>query len=44
MALNAVGTALVALRYALPQVPFPSSLPNFYARHQWVVTHAILSR
>lgn len=43
MALNAVGTAVVALRYALPHVPFPTTLPNFYDRHGWLVTHAIMS-
>ena len=43
MALNAVGTAAVALRYALPKVPFPTPLPNFYERHGWLVAHAIVS-
>src|SRR5690348_14254743 len=43
MALNAVGTAVVALRYALPKIPFPTSLPNLYERHGWLVAHAILS-
>lgn len=32
MALNAVGMAAVALRYALPKVPFPTPLPNLYQR------------
>ena len=43
MALNAVGTAAVAFRYVLPKVPFPTPLPNFYARHGWLVAHATLS-
>ena len=39
----AVGTGLGALRYALPRVPFPAPLPNFYARHYWLIAHAVLS-
>ncbi|MFN7994876.1 MAG: DUF2306 domain-containing protein [Bryobacteraceae bacterium] len=43
MAMNAVGTAVVALRYGLPKVPFPTPLPNFYDRHGWLVAHATIS-
>ena len=43
LAFLAVGTGLGALRYALPRVPFPSPLPNFVARHDWLVAHAVFS-
>ena len=39
----AVGTGLGALRYALPRVPFATPLPNFVARHEWLVAHAVFS-
>ncbi|HZU25383.1 MAG TPA: DUF2306 domain-containing protein [Bryobacteraceae bacterium] len=39
----ALGTGLGALRYALPRVPFPAPLPNFFARHGWLVGHAVSS-
>ena len=34
---------VVSLRYALPVVPFPSSLPNFRTRHDWLIAHAVCS-
>ena len=40
---NALGVGLMALRYGLPRVPFPTPLPNFYARHGWLITHAVFS-
>jgi len=40
---NALGTGIVALRYALPQVPFPSPLPNYYVRHHWLIAHAVFA-
>lgn len=43
LAVNALGTGLVALRYALPRVPFPSPLPNYYTRHDWLIAHASFS-
>jgi len=43
LALNALGTGLVGLRYSLPRVPFPSPLPNYYARHYWLIAHAVVS-
>jgi uncharacterized membrane protein len=43
LALNAVGTGLIALRYGLPRVPFPTPLPNYFARHNWLVLHASFS-
>jgi len=43
LALNAVGTGLVALRYALPKVPFPTPLPNYTVRHSWLIAHAVFS-
>ncbi len=43
LAINAIGTGLVALRYALPRVPFPSPLPNYFDRHGWLITHAVFS-
>src|SRR5690242_9753220 len=43
LALNAVGTGLIALRYGLPRVPFPTPLPNYFERHVWLVLHASFS-
>lgn len=39
----AVTTGLESLRYALPHVPFPAPLPNFLARHDWLIAHAVCS-
>jgi len=39
----AVSTGLGALRYALPNVPFPAPLANFTTRHGWLVIHAVCS-
>jgi hypothetical protein len=39
----AIGTGLQALRYALPNVPFPAPLPNFSVRHNWLIAHALFS-
>lgn len=41
LTLLAVGTSLQAFRYALPHVPFPAPLPNFYVRHDWLIAHAL---
>lgn len=38
----AVMTALGALRYALPHVPFPAPLPNFFTRRITLSVHASL--
>lgn len=38
----ATATGLFSLRYALPKVPLPGP-PNFWLRHNWLVTHAIAS-
>ena len=43
LAFNALGTGVVGLRYVLPHVPFPTPLPNFYVRHDWLVAHAVFS-
>lgn len=43
LAFLAVATGLGALRYALPHVPFPAPLPNFAARHEWLIAHAVCS-
>ena len=43
LTLQAVGTGFVSLRYALPRVPFPAPLPNFYVRHGWLIVHAVFS-
>ena len=43
LAFNALGTGLVALRYALPKVPFPTPLPNYDVRHGWLIAHAVFS-
>src|SRR5450432_2663843 len=43
LVLNALGTGLVALRYALPRIPFPTPLPNYSARHGFLIAHAVLS-
>ncbi len=43
LALNAVGTGLIALRYGLPRVPFPTLLPNYFARHTCLLLHASFS-
>ena len=39
----AIETGLGALRYALPNVPFPAPIPNFSERHHWVIAHALCS-
>jgi hypothetical protein len=41
LAVNALGTGLIALRYALPHVPFPTPLPNFYVRHGWLLVNHV---
>ncbi len=33
----------MALRYALPHVPFPAPLPNFHLRYDWLIAHAVFS-
>jgi uncharacterized membrane protein len=43
LAFMATSLGLVSLRYALPRVPFPTPLPNFMARHNWVIAHATFS-
>jgi uncharacterized membrane protein YozB (DUF420 family) len=39
----AIAIGLGALRYALPHVPGPATLPNFVVRHQWLIAHAVFS-
>lgn len=39
----AIGTGLGALRYGLPNVPFPANLDNSVTRRPWLVTHATFS-
>ena len=43
LALLASLIGFVSLRYALPEIPFPASLPNFQQRHGWLVAHALFS-
>jgi uncharacterized membrane protein YozB (DUF420 family) len=43
LAVLALGTGVVALRYGLPEVPFPAPLPNFTVRHNWLIAHAVFS-
>ncbi len=37
----AINIGLGGLRYALPKVPFPAPMPNFYVRHPWLIAHAV---
>ncbi|MDQ2777698.1 MAG: DUF2306 domain-containing protein, partial [Acidobacteriota bacterium] len=39
----AVNIGLGGLRYALPRVPYPAPMPNFYVRHGWLIAHAVFS-
>jgi Predicted membrane protein (DUF2306) len=43
LAVLATLVGLFSLRYALPKVPFPTPLPNFRVRHNWLVAHAIFA-
>jgi hypothetical protein len=43
LAILALATGVIALRYGLPQIPFPAPLPNFTVRHNWLIAHAVFS-
>ena len=43
LAVNALGTGVVALRYLLPHIPFPAPVPNFFDRRGWLIAHVVFS-
>lgn len=40
LVLLATLNGLLALRYTLPHIPFPATLPNFLSRRNWLIAHA----